>query len=344
MSAPVDRLKKDAVGIADAMTHSITVMAPAMSGAFITYLAAIKAGGATPLAFLLATGSCLLIGGVVSGFALHLPTAGPVYTYTVKGLGAFGGFIIGAVYSVAFVIAEPAVLAGFTVFTSLVMRNIGAPELLGQWWLWFGFGIVLYFFLSRFAIEFSTRSQLVFTAATMATLLLLAVDITGHGGAHGNTLRAFSPSAAGVSWTLVLSGMAFGILSFTGFETAAVPGEETRNPRRATPWAVIGSVIVGGVFYVFVTYATSVGYGVREATTAWPTSAAGLSALADQYASYLGNWVLLAGGLSALFCGLGAHNTVTWILYVTGRDGALPRLLGRTHPLHQTPHVAIAPT
>jgi amino acid transporter len=336
-----NRLRQDAISFPEALAQSVSVMAPAMSGAFVTYLASIKAGGATPLAFVLAMVSCLLIGGVVSSFALRLPSAGSLYTYTVDGLGSFWGFIVGSTYSLALIIAGPAVLAGFAVFTSLVMRNVGAPGLLGQWWLWFAVGLVLYFFLSWFGIEFSTRTQLVFTAATVATLLLLAVVIIGKGGARGNTLEAFSPGATGVSWPLVFAGMAFGILSFTGFETAAVLGEETRNPRRAIPWAVLGSVIFGGVFYVVVTYATSIGYGVREATTAWPKSAAGISALADSYASYLGNWVLLAGGISALFCGLGVHTAATRTFYVMGRDGVLPKPLGRTHRLHRTPHVAI---
>jgi amino acid transporter len=336
-----NRLRRDAISFPEALAQSVSVMAPAMSGAFVTYLAAIKAGGATPLAFLLATVSCLLIGGVVSSFALRLPSAGSLCTYTVDGLGSFWGFLVGSTYSVALIIAGPSVLAGFAVFTSLVMRNVGAPGLLGQWWLWFGAGVVLYFLLSWFGVDLSTRTQLVFTAATVATLLLLAVVIIGKGGARGNTLEAFRPGAAGVTWPLVFAGMAFGILSFTGFETAAVLGEETRNPRRAIPWAVIGSVIFGGLFYVIVTYATSIGYGVREATTAWPKSAAGISALAERYASYLGNWVLLAGGLSALFCGLGVHTAATRTLYVMGRDGVLPKPLGRTHRRHRTPHVAI---
>jgi len=336
-----NQLRRDAVSFPEALAQSVSVMAPAMSGAFITYLAAIKAGGATPLAFLLATGSCLLIGAVVSRFAVRLPSAGSIYTYTVDGLGSFWGFVVGWTYSVAFIVGGPAVLAGFSVFTGLVMRTIGAPPLLGQWWLWFGVGEVVYLVLSWFAIEFSTRAQLVFTAATMAALLLLAVAIIEQGGAGGNTVQAFQPSAAGVTWPLVFGGMAFGILSFTGFETGAVLAEETRNPKRAIPRAVIGSVVVGAVFYVVVTYATSIGYGVREATTAWPKSGAGLSALADRYASWLGDWVLLAGGLSALFCGLGVHNAGTRTLYAMGRDGVLPTALGRTHPRHRTPHVAI---
>jgi len=341
LAAGGDRLRRDAISFPEALAQSVSVMAPAMSGAFITYLAALKAGGATPLAFLLATGSCLLIGGVVSRFALRLPSAGSLYTYTVDGLGSFWGFVVGCVYSAALVIAGPAVLAGFAVFTSLVMGNVGAPAVLGRWPLWFGIGVVVYLLLSWFAIEFSTRTQLVFTAATVATLLLLAVAVIGKGGARGNTLAVFSPGAAGVDWTLVLGGMAFGILSFTGFETAAVLGEETRHPRRAIPWAVVSSVVIGGLFYVIVTYATAIGYGAREATTEWPKSAAGIAALADRYAAYLGNWVLLAGGLSALFCGLGVHTAATRTFYAMGRDGVLPKRLGRTHRRHGTPHVAI---
>ena len=337
-----NRLRRNAVSFPGALAQSVSVMAPAMSGAFITYLAAIKAGGATPLAFLLATGSCLLIGGVVSSFALRLSSAGSLYTYTVDGLGAFWGFLTGWLYSAALIIAGPAVLAGFAVFTSLVMGNVGAPDVLRRWELWFGIGLVVYFLLSWFAIEVSTRSQLVFTAATVAALLLLAAVIIGKGGARGNTVAVFSPRAAGVNWTLVLAGMAFGILSFTRFETAAVLGEETRDPRWAIPWAVVGSVVLGGVFYVVVTYATAIGYGAREATTAWPKSAAGIAALADRYAAWLGNWVLLAGGVSGLMCGLGAHNAATRTLYAMGRDGILPKPLARTHPRHRTPHVAIA--
>jgi amino acid transporter len=45
--------------------------------------------------------------------------------------------------------------------------------------------------------------------------------------------------------------------------------------------------------------------------------------------------------LSALFSGLAAHNVVARILYAMGREGALPRTLGRTHAVHRTPHVAI---
>ena len=86
-TSPVETgLREDVLTLPDALAQSVTVLAPALSGGFITYLAAVKAGGATPLSFALATVVCLLIGGVVSGFARTIRSAGSLYTYTIHGL------------------------------------------------------------------------------------------------------------------------------------------------------------------------------------------------------------------------------------------------------------------
>jgi amino acid transporter len=335
-------LRQGAITLPETLAQSVTVMAPAMSGGLITYLAAVKAGGATPLAFLLATIACLFIGGVVAQFALHLHSAGSLYTYTVRGLGSFWGYITGFLYTFGFWLAGPSVLAGSAVFMSLLMGNLGAPDVLTKWWVWFIIGIVGVFLMSYFGIAMSTRSSLVFTGFGLIVLLWLAFTVIFQGGAHGNTLDAFSPAAAGVSWSGVFGGVAFGLLSFTGFETAANLAEETRNPRRDVPLAIIGAVTIGGLFYVAVTYATSIGYGVAEATTVWPASASGIAPLADEYASYLTDLVLFAVAIDAFFCGLGIANAVSRMLYAMGREKVLPRRLGHTHGRHKTPHVAIS--
>jgi amino acid transporter len=336
------RLKPGAITLPETLAQSVTVMAPALSGGLITYLAAIKAGGATPLSFLLATIFCLLIGGVVAQFALHLHSAGSFYTYTVRGLGRFWGYITGILYTFGFWLAGPSVLAGASVFMSLLMADLGAPDFLTEWWVWFALGIVGIFLMSYFGIALSTRSSLVFTGFGILVLLWLALTVIFDGGAEGNTLDAFSPSAAGVSWTGVFAGVAFGLLSFTGFESSATLAEETRNPRRDVPLAILGAVTIGGLFYVAVTYATSIGYGVEAATTEWPASASGIAPLADRYASYLTDLVLFAVAIDAFFCALGITNAVSRMLYAMGREKVLPRRLGRTHHTHKTPHVAIA--
>jgi len=341
-NAPVtDRLRRDVVSLPGVVAHAISVIAPTLSGAFITYLAAQKAGGATPLSFALATVVCLFIGLVVCDFAQRLPSAGSLYTYAVDGLGPAAGFVVGCCYTIGYAIGCSAILAGSGAFIAAAATDRGAPDLVCQWWFWAGLGLMLYLALSWFRVEFSTRSQLALTAATSSTLALLALIVIGKGGATGNTITAFDPGTAGVSLPLVLGGMAFAMLSFVGFEAAAALAEETRDPRRTVPRAVVSTVLVAGAFFVMVTYATSIGYGVHAATQEWPASGGGLGALAARYASWLTDWVLLAAGLCSLFAGLGAHNTVSRTLYAMGREGVLPRRLGRTHPRHGTPHIAI---
>jgi amino acid transporter len=122
-------LRPGVLGLPDALAQSVTVMAPTLAGGFITYLVAIKAGGATPLAFVLATLACLLIGAVVSEFARTLRSAGSLYTYAVHGLGPFWGFVTGWAYLAAIFLAGPAVLAGSGVFLGMAMEGLGAPSL-----------------------------------------------------------------------------------------------------------------------------------------------------------------------------------------------------------------------
>ncbi|HZD65281.1 MAG TPA: APC family permease, partial [Acidimicrobiales bacterium] len=334
-------LRRGALSLADTVAQSITVMAPAMSGGFITYLAATKAGGATSLSFVFATVACLFIGGVVAQFTLGLRSAGSLYTYTTHGLGAFWGYLTGWAYAAGFWVAGPAVLAGSGVFVSMAMRDFGAPGIFCQWWLWFGLGLVAWFSLSFFGVQLSTRSSLAFVSFAIAVLVAIALIIVVKGGAQGNTVQAFNPAGAGVSWPAVIAGMAFGLLSFTGFETAANLGEETRHPRRNIPLAIFGAVAIGGAFYVLVTYATAIGYGVHAATTQWPKSTSGLAPVATKYAGGLSDLFLIVVAVDAFFCGLGISNVVTRMLFSMARDGVAPKVLAKTHRTYRSPYVAL---
>src|SRR5205823_5496573 len=69
------------------------------------------------------------------------------------------------------------------------------------------------------------------------------------GSAPGNqsfTLKVFSPPS-GVSVGDVFKGAVFGFLSFAGFEAASTLGEETKEPKRAIPRAILGTSALGSV-------------------------------------------------------------------------------------------------
>ncbi|MDN5857480.1 MAG: APC family permease, partial [Pseudonocardia sp.] len=223
-------------------------------------------------------------------------------------------------------------------------------------WYWFSLvGLVVIALMSMLDIQASTRTQLVILAVTMAALVVTAVVVIGIGSPStsvidGTTpvaeagrsfdLAAFWPSAAGVSWTGVLFGLSFAMLSFTGAEASAVLSEETRDPRRAIPRAVIGSIVVAGVFYLLITYATAIGFGVTQAATDWPASVAGLAAVAPN--EVFAAVVLASAALASLFCSLGVHIAVSRVLFAMGRERVLPAWLGTLHPRWGTPWRAIA--
>jgi amino acid transporter len=334
--------------LTDVIAQSVTVIAPGMSGAFLTYLAATKAGGATPLAFVLAMLGALAVGSVVSEFGKTMPSAGSLYTYTSVGLSRTAGFVVGWMYSIAFIILAGAVIAGFGFFTSLLIQSLTDSETFVPWWIFFIVGLVFVAVMSLFDVKVSTRSQLIFTAISVVLMVIAAIAVIGKGSPEGTVqagksidLGAFWPSAAGVGWGGVIVGFAFGMLSFTGFEAGAVLAEETENPKTNIPKAIVGSVLAAGVFYIIVTYATSVGFGVREAKDAWPLSAAGLAAVAGNVSAGMGDLVLFAAAVSALFCGLGVHTAASRFLFAMGREEVLPSALGKTHAKWKTPWNAI---
>ncbi len=355
-TAPASQLRRR-LSLPDVIAQSVTVIAPGMSGAFLTYLAATKAGGATPLAYVLAMLGALAVGGVVAEFGKTMPSAGSLYTYTATGLSKTAGFVLGWMYSIAFIILAAAVLAGFGFFMSLLLQSLtdsgsGAGDAFVPsfvpWWIFFVLGLVFVAAMSLFDVKVSTRSQLFITLLSVVIMVVAALAIIGKGSPDDAAqagksidLGAFWPTAAGVKWSGILLGFAFGMLSFTGFEAGAVLAEETEEPKRNIPRAVIGSVVVGGAFYVLITYATTIGFGVRESAEAWPASLSGLAAVAGNVNAGMGDLVLFAAAISALLCGLGVHTAASRFLFAMGRERVLPSVLGRTHPKWRTPWNAI---
>jgi amino acid transporter len=332
------------LGLRDVIAQSLSVIAPAMSGAFLTYLASTKAGGATPLAYVLGTLAMLCVGGTVAMFARSLSSAGSMYTYITRGAGRTPGFVGGWCYAAAFLTLGGAVLSGFGFFTASLVALLTGTD---PSWYWFSLaGLVVIALMSLFDIRASTRTQLAILVVTMIALLAVAVVVIaigspadGPGGGRSVDLAAFWPSAAGVTWTGILFGLSFAMLSFTGAEASAVLSEETRDPRRAIPRAIVGSIVVAGLFYLVITYATAIGFGVQEAATEWPASVAGLAAVAPNDA--IAAVVLACAALASLFCALGVHIAVSRVLFAMGRERVLPGWLGVLHPRWGTPWRAI---
>src|SRR5258708_39988985 len=103
--------------------------------------------------------------------------------------------------------------------------------------------------LSVRSIKTSVQVDLTLLTVEVIVFLLLATIAIANAGS-GNTWAAFNPGSAPNGLSGVGLGVVFGILSFIGFDAAAVLGEESSAPRRVIPLAGGGSVIGVGVFAV----------------------------------------------------------------------------------------------
>src|SRR5262252_1833619 len=244
----------------DAIAISVSVIAPGMAMLLnVTGVAAV-AGGSTPLAFLLGGIACLALAFVVIGFTRRMATAGYAYTYASRSLGTSPGFMAGWLY-----------FFGFICFVPMTMSAVGylAADLLGLnpklWILFFFIGMVLFVVLSTIKVKVTTRVQLIVGIVTVAVILVVDLVTTAKGGIHGQALSAFTfqhTNSGGFDG--VFYGIIFGVTSYIGFETAADFGEETANPRRYIPIAVIVATLFAIILYLWTTYSITIGFGVNN--------------------------------------------------------------------------------
>ena len=168
-------------------------------------------------------------------------------------------------------------------------------------------------------IEGVTVALIVVVSAIV--LVRLIIGSVPNGGTQHFTLTVFQvPPGTPVS-TLFL-GIVFGFLSFAGFEAASTLGEETDNPRRNIPRAILGTAIFGGIYFTVVTAIEMMGFGTdAKGIKAFGSSG---SLVGDLGTSYVGDWVgdliSLGATISAFGCCLACMVGAARLLFAMNRD------------------------
>jgi amino acid transporter len=332
-------LKRGAIGLGGAVVMSAALMGPAVSVYFNPQLVAAQAGAATPFVFVLSMVASMIVANGIMEMARELPSAGAFYTYVSRGIGARTGFVTGGLMFVAYALLVPAELALIGSYTHdlLAQHGVHLP--------WVVVSLVaagLMTLLSVRGIGGSIKVALVMFSAEVAVILVLSTVILAKGGAHGLNLTPFSPAASTKGVSGIALGMVYGVLSFIGFEAAATLGEETREPRRNVPRALIYALVLVGLIYVFCTYAETVGYGTGSAAAArMAADPAPFTTLAQHFAPWMNLLVGLAGISSIFAVTVNSNNGIVRILFAMGREGMLPERLAAVSPKLGTPVFAV---
>lgn len=316
---------------------SAALMGPAVSVYFNPQVVAVGAGAATPFAFLVAMVIMLIVAGSIHQMAKALPSAGSFYTYVSRGIGPRSGFVTGGLMFVAYALLVPAELALIGYYTSDLLTGYGIHI---SWILISAIFTVLMIFLSLRGIAGSLRTAATLFSIEVGIIVLLSIIVLAKGGAHGITFAPLNPASSPTGLSGIAMGLTFGILSFVGFEAATTLGEEVKRPHRNVPRAIMLSLVFVGIIYLFCTFAEMIGFGT-DGVSKLISDGAPFTTLAKTYAPWMQVLVGLAGISSIFAVTMNTNNGVVRIIFAMGREGLLPKQLGKVHPVHKTPTVAI---
>jgi amino acid transporter len=338
MTSLVSRLRlREAFGL------SLSVVSPTVTAAFNITLVAQFAGPAAPLAFAIGMVAMALVALSFMAFTHRVAHAGSAYAYIAHTFGHRMGFVAGWTLLLTYLGFSTGFAALVGSFTAAALRGFGID--VGQGWLLIGaLSMVVAWFLAYRDMRLAARLMLVMEAVSVIAIVVLCLAI----------LRQTQPSPAQISasfrpapdfngWVGLGFGMVFSILSFAGFEGAATLGEETINPRRNIPIALLGSVLGSGLFFVFVAYCEVIGFGphgIKELGN----SQAPLDDLALRFASPRLAIILdLAAAISCFSGIIGGLSAAARMLFALSRAGLSPSLAA-VHPVYRTPSAAVSLT
>jgi len=294
-------------------------------------------GAGIPAAFLIATLILLCFAVGYAAMSRRVVNTGAFYTYIARALGKPAGVAAAYVAVLSYGALTFGLAGAFGYYTSLVLDGLGVSV---PWWPLALLSIAIIAVLGYRSVDLSAKVLGTLMVLEFAVLIVFDFIVVGQKGA-----QAFP--AASFTSTQVFSGsigiaLMFAMFSFVGFESAALYGEETKDPERSIPRATYIAVASIGVFYVLTSWIVIGAAGVEQAKG--KAAAAQGSFVFDVIKQYGGEVLYDVSAVllctSVLAGHLALHNATSRYLFALGREGVLPQRLGSYHPNHFSPHVA----
>lgn len=318
--------------------------------------AAVNAGPAVALSFVLAAVVCGLAAVCYAEFASTVPVAGSAYTFGYATLGEFVAWIIGWDLCLELALGAAVVARGWSAYLHALFDLpgwIAGDDARPDWG-----AIAVVALLGIVAVVGVKISSLV-TRVLVVVKVSVIVFVIAFGAffVTAANYRPFVPPAepaqrasggqtpllqvlAGITpqhfgWFGIVAAASIVFFAYIGFDVVATTAEETRNPQRDLPRGLIGSLVVCTVLYVATAIVITGMSHYSRLNTAAP--------LAEAFDDVGQGWAANLISLGAV-CGI---TTVILVLllgqsrvfFAMSRDGLLPPALARVHPRFGTPWV-----
>ena len=288
-------------------------------------------GGAAPAAYLVAMVAMLFTAHSYGRMSIAYPVAGSAYTYVRKSIDSRVGFLVGW-----------AILLDY-LFLPMVIWLIGGSFLSAQFpgipiAVWILLFIVITTFLNILGLKVADKANYALMAFQILVIVFFValsiahiVNSSGAGGLANSTPFLNAGSSLGT----ISAGAAIAAYSFLGFDAVTTLTEETIDPKKNMPRAIMLIALIGGGIFVVVAYFTQ----LVHPGGAFADSASAASEIALQIGGTFFGAVFLAGLVAAQFAsGLAAQASASRLMYAMGRDSVLPKaVFGRLNAKYHTP-------
>lgn len=332
--------------------------------------AALHAGPAVPISFIVAAVACGLAGLCYAEMASAVPVAGSAYTYSYATMGEFIAWIIGWDLILEYAMGAATVAVGWSGYFGSLLDFFGIhlpPQFMSSPVRfcstaeaaqavagcahagWNATGTL--FNLPAVAIALLATAVLVIgireSAKVNNVLVVLKIAVVllfiAFGVRYIDTANwtPFVPPNSGVfgefGWSGVFRGAGLIFFAYIGFDTVSTAAQEAKNPQRDMPIAIMGSLIICTILYIVVSLVLTGIVRYDQLNVAHPV------ALAVERVPGL-TWLRPLITLGAVL-GLGSVVLVMMlgqsrVFYSMSRDGLIGAWAGKVHPKFRTPYLS----
>ena len=297
----------------------------------LTGKASAEAGPAVVFSFLIAGLACCLAALCYAELASTIPSSGSTYTYLYVSVGEIVAYAIGWVLIGGYVLTAATVANGWSSYFSRLLAGLGIeiPKEFYTLPAAGGYGnipaiiivLLITFILSKGTSSSKLVNNLMVAAKVGIVVLFIVVGVFYV--EPTNWTNNFAPS--GFSGVMLAATTVF--FAYLGFDAISTSAEETINPEKALPKAIIITMLICTAFYILVCLVLTgvVQYnrlGTGDAL-AFVLEEVGQNKVAGivSLGAVIG---LMAGILSFMYAGIR-------ITYTIARDGLLPERLTKVN-------------
>jgi APA family basic amino acid/polyamine antiporter len=320
--------------------------------------AAINAGPAIVLSFVLAGLVCAFAALCYAELASMIPVAGSAYTYTYATMGEFFAWLIAWDLILEYGIAAATVSAGWSGYFNLLMSGFGLT--LPEKWTTAPYdfnghelvhtgavinlpAMVIIGLMAAALVAGITQSKLVNNLiVSLKVVIVLAVIGFGAAFINPDLWTPFVPERVAASggepahfgWQGVVAASSVIFFAYIGFEAVSTAAQEAQNPQKTMPIGIILSLGVCTLLYILMALVL---IGIAPYQTLNNPAPVATALAAVPQLAWLTQWINVGVTVGLGSTILSLLYGQSRILYAMSRDGLLPKSFGRVNRRTRTP-------